>query len=74
KIRTGPPHDDAADVAASRAWAGVLPLSAPHWGAPVPCPQLPANTPVPPHIAHRPAPGVASNGGRWRPGRADPGQ
>ncbi|MFY9808110.1 MAG: pyridoxamine 5'-phosphate oxidase family protein [Pseudonocardiaceae bacterium] len=58
KIRTGPPHDDAADVAASRAWAGVLPLSAPHWGAPVPCPRLPANMPVPPHISHRPSPGA----------------
>lgn len=55
KVRTGPPGDDAADVAAAQAWAGVLPLST-HWGTPVPCPQLPANTPVPPHVAHRPPP------------------
>jgi hypothetical protein len=59
KIRTGPPADDAADVAAVRAWAGVLPLIA-HWGTPAPCPQLPTTTtPVPPHIAHRSAPGAA---------------
>jgi len=58
KVRTGPPADDAADVAAVRAWAGVLPLIA-HWGTPAPCPQLPTTTPVPPHIAHRSAPGAA---------------
>jgi hypothetical protein len=52
KVRTGPPADDAADVAAARAWAGVLPLST-HWATPLPCLQLPADTPVPPHIAHR---------------------
>ena len=56
KVRMGPPVDDGSDVAAGRAWAGVLPLTA-HWGAPVPCPLLPANAPVPPHIAHRPPPG-----------------
>lgn len=55
KIRTGPPVDDDADVAAARAWAGVLPLT-PLWGTPQPCPYLPANTPVPHRIAHRPPP------------------
>jgi nitroimidazol reductase NimA-like FMN-containing flavoprotein (pyridoxamine 5'-phosphate oxidase superfamily) len=55
KVRTGPPADDAADVAAAQAWAGVLPLST-QWGTPVPCPQLPADTLVPPHVAHRPPP------------------
>jgi nitroimidazol reductase NimA-like FMN-containing flavoprotein (pyridoxamine 5'-phosphate oxidase superfamily) len=55
KVRTGPPGDDAADVAAAQAWAGVLPLST-HWGTPVPCPELPTDTPVPPHVAHRPPP------------------
>ncbi|MGH3899231.1 MAG: pyridoxamine 5'-phosphate oxidase family protein [Pseudonocardiaceae bacterium] len=54
KVRTGPPVDDDSDVAAGRAWAGVLPLTT-QWGAPVPCPQLPAETPLPFHIAHRPA-------------------
>ena len=53
KVRIGPPADDAADVAAAQAWAGVLPLTAPHWGTPQPCPLLPINTPVPDHIAHR---------------------
>ncbi|HEV7453565.1 MAG TPA: pyridoxamine 5'-phosphate oxidase family protein [Pseudonocardiaceae bacterium] len=56
KVRTGPPVDDGFDVAAGRAWAGVLPLTA-HWGVPAPCPLLPADAPVPPHIAHRPPPG-----------------
>ncbi len=54
KVRTGPRVDDEADVAAARAWAGVLPLTT-QWGTPVPCPRLPATTPLPPHIAHRPA-------------------
>jgi uncharacterized protein len=52
KIRTGPPVDDDSDVSAMRAWAGVLPLTA-RWGSPVPCPQLPAGTSVPPHVARR---------------------
>ena len=55
KVRTGPPLDDDSDVAAGRAWAGVLPLTT-HWGAPVPCALLPADTPVPPHVAHRTPP------------------
>jgi nitroimidazol reductase NimA-like FMN-containing flavoprotein (pyridoxamine 5'-phosphate oxidase superfamily) len=52
KIRTGPPVDDDADVAAAQAWAGVLPLTT-GWGSPIPCALLPPNSPVPPHIAHR---------------------
>lgn len=54
KVRTGPPLDDDSDVSAGRAWAGILPLST-SWGAPVPCPRLPDATPLPPHIAYRPA-------------------
>lgn len=53
KIRTGPPADDDADVAAAQSWAGVLPLQTPQWGTPIPCPLLPPDSPVPPHIAHR---------------------
>ncbi|MGH3695145.1 MAG: pyridoxamine 5'-phosphate oxidase family protein [Pseudonocardiaceae bacterium] len=52
KVRTGPPADDDADVAAGFAWAGVLPLI-PRWGAPIPCPHLSPNTQAPPHITHR---------------------
>lgn len=55
KVRSGPPVDDEPDVEANLAWAGVLPLQT-GWGAPRPCPRLPADTPVPPHVAGRPAP------------------
>jgi hypothetical protein len=55
KVRTGPPADDAADVAAVQAWAGVLPMIT-QWGTPVPCPQLSPSTLPPPHIAHRSTP------------------
>lgn len=55
KARTGPPGDDDSDVAAARAWAGVLPLRT-HWGTPLPCPRLPSVTPVPSHISHRAPP------------------
>ncbi|GDY32598.1 pyridoxamine 5'-phosphate oxidase family protein [Gandjariella thermophila] len=54
KIRTGPPADDEADVAAGTAWAGVLPLRR-SWGEPEPCRLLPAGTPVPDHVRGRPA-------------------
>ncbi|HET9258451.1 MAG TPA: pyridoxamine 5'-phosphate oxidase family protein [Pseudonocardiaceae bacterium] len=53
KIRSGPPVDDEPDVAAARAWAGVLPLTT-GWGTPIPCPLLPAHTQPPAHITHRP--------------------
>ncbi|MGH3856986.1 MAG: pyridoxamine 5'-phosphate oxidase family protein [Pseudonocardiaceae bacterium] len=67
KVRTGPPIDDDADVAAARAWAGVLPLT-PHWGTAVPCPHLPPNTPLPPHIARRlPPPRHGDISGRSAP-------
>lgn len=56
KFRTGPPADDESDVVATRAWAGVLPLTA-HWATPTPCPHLSPDTPVPPHVTHRPPPG-----------------
>ncbi|MGH3939431.1 MAG: pyridoxamine 5'-phosphate oxidase family protein [Pseudonocardiaceae bacterium] len=52
KVRTGPPVDDESDVATTRAWAGVLPLTT-QWGVPVPCPRLLADIPVPPHVAYR---------------------
>jgi uncharacterized protein len=52
KIRTGPPLDDDADVAAGRAWAGVLPVRT-VFGDPQPCPRLPAGTPVPEHVRAR---------------------
>jgi nitroimidazol reductase NimA-like FMN-containing flavoprotein (pyridoxamine 5'-phosphate oxidase superfamily) len=57
KIRTGPPDDGDSPDAALPVWAGVLPLSA-AWQAPDPDPVLPAEIPLPPHIAalaHRPA-------------------
>jgi nitroimidazol reductase NimA-like FMN-containing flavoprotein (pyridoxamine 5'-phosphate oxidase superfamily) len=56
KVRTGPPGDDEADVAAGTAWAGVLPLRR-AWGTTEPCPLLPPGTPVPEHVTSRPAPG-----------------
>ncbi|MGH3670599.1 MAG: pyridoxamine 5'-phosphate oxidase family protein [Pseudonocardiaceae bacterium] len=55
KTRTGPPGDDDSDIAASQAWAGVLPLRT-HWGTPRPCPRILPGTPVPPHITHRTPP------------------
>lgn len=56
KVRTGPPADDEQDVAAARAWAGVLPLTT-QLGTPLPCPRLLPNTPLPAHIAQRRVPG-----------------
>jgi hypothetical protein len=52
KMRSGPPADDAEDVEAGTAWAGVLPVRT-VLGAPEPCPLLPAETPVPPHVLDR---------------------
>jgi len=52
KMRSGPPDDaDSADAVPGR-WAGELPLLT-TWGTPVPDPALPADTPLPPHIAAR---------------------
>jgi uncharacterized protein len=58
KIRTGPPGEEPDDLAPDRngtTWAGVLPLRQ-TWGAPVPCPELPAGTAVPDRVTGRPAP------------------
>jgi uncharacterized protein len=52
KMRSGPPGDDDADVEAGTAWAGVLPVRT-VFGAPEPCPLLPAGVPVPPHVSAR---------------------
>lgn len=52
KIRTGDPGDDAEDVEANEAWAGVLPLHR-SWGAPVPSADLIAELPVPEHVLRR---------------------
>jgi hypothetical protein len=63
KIRTGPPEDGDSPDASLPVWAGVLPLTA-SWQSPEPDPVLPAEIPVPPHIAalaRRPA-GVPRSG------------
>ncbi|MCX6463220.1 MAG: pyridoxamine 5'-phosphate oxidase family protein [Pseudonocardiales bacterium] len=55
KVRTGPPVDDEEDLARPDGpWAGVLPVEQ-AFGAPVPCPLLPPDVPVPPHVG--PGPG-----------------
>jgi uncharacterized protein len=55
KVRTGPPVDDEEDLARPDGpWAGVLPVEQ-TFGAPVPCPLLPPDVPVPPHVG--PGPG-----------------
>jgi nitroimidazol reductase NimA-like FMN-containing flavoprotein (pyridoxamine 5'-phosphate oxidase superfamily) len=50
KVRTGPPGDDEED--AGERWAGVLPVRT-VFGLPEPCPTLPADAPVPTHVAER---------------------
>ncbi len=52
KIRTGPPGDDEEDIAAGHRWAGVLPVRT-VFDAPLPCPTLAADDPVPAHIGER---------------------
>ncbi|HLU55430.1 MAG TPA: pyridoxamine 5'-phosphate oxidase family protein [Pseudonocardia sp.] len=52
KVRTGPPGDDEADVAAGGRWAGVLPVRT-VFGDPEPDPALPPGAPVPAHVAER---------------------
>jgi nitroimidazol reductase NimA-like FMN-containing flavoprotein (pyridoxamine 5'-phosphate oxidase superfamily) len=52
KMRSGPPADDAEDVEAGTAWAGVLPVRT-VFGTPEPCPLLPGDRAVPPHIRAR---------------------
>ncbi|MCF6742850.1 pyridoxamine 5'-phosphate oxidase family protein [Blastococcus sp. KM273128] len=51
KIRTGPPGDDAGDLAGP-VWAGVLPVRT-VLGEPEPCPLLPPGATVPPRVAER---------------------
>ncbi len=52
KVRTGPPGDDQEDIDAGGRWAGVLPVRT-VFGLPEPCPTLPADAPVPAHVANR---------------------
>jgi nitroimidazol reductase NimA-like FMN-containing flavoprotein (pyridoxamine 5'-phosphate oxidase superfamily) len=53
KVRTGPPNDDAEDVALPDGpWAGVVPLRS-GVGEPEPCPLLPADVVPPPHVLGR---------------------
>jgi nitroimidazol reductase NimA-like FMN-containing flavoprotein (pyridoxamine 5'-phosphate oxidase superfamily) len=52
KVRTGPPGDGDSDDAGRPAWAGVLPVHT-AFGQPQPCPQLPVNAAIPPHVAAR---------------------
>jgi nitroimidazol reductase NimA-like FMN-containing flavoprotein (pyridoxamine 5'-phosphate oxidase superfamily) len=57
KIRTGPPDDGDSADAGLPVWAGVVPLAA-AWQTPDPDPVLPAEIPLPSHIAalvNRPA-------------------
>ena len=53
KVRGGPPSDDDEDIAAGGRWAGVLPVRT-VFGLPEPCPTLPDDAPIPPHVADRP--------------------
>ena len=52
KVRTGPPVDDDADVAAGGRWAGVVPIRT-VVDAPQPCTLLPPGTPTPRHVLAR---------------------
>lgn len=52
KVRSGPPGDEAGDVAANARWAGVLPLRT-SWGEPEPDPALVGDWAVPAHVTAR---------------------
>jgi uncharacterized protein len=52
KVRTGPPGDDDSDLETGGRWAGVLPVRT-VFGAPEPCPTLPADAPAPDHVDGR---------------------
>jgi uncharacterized protein len=52
KVRTGPPGDDVADVAAGGRWAGVLPIHT-TLGEPQPDPTLDGAVQAPPHVRAR---------------------
>ena len=53
KVRTGPPSDDADDIAAGGRWAGVLPVRM-VFDPPIPCPTTNEGDPVPPQVLNRP--------------------
>jgi uncharacterized protein len=61
KIRTGPPHDEPADLDAG-VWAGVLPAAV-VFGEPEPDPELPAGIGAPEHILVRAGLGSTSRSG-----------
>jgi len=52
KVRAGAPSDDEDDLGDLDRWAGVLPVHT-VFGEPEPCPTVPADHPVPAHVAHR---------------------
>lgn len=52
KVRTGPPSDDADDIAAGTRWAGVVPVET-SFGPPAPSGDLPADLGIPEHVASR---------------------
>ncbi len=52
KIRTGPPGDDAEDIAAGGRWAGVLPVRT-VFDAPQPDPAVSPVDPLPAHVSRR---------------------
>jgi nitroimidazol reductase NimA-like FMN-containing flavoprotein (pyridoxamine 5'-phosphate oxidase superfamily) len=52
KVRAGAPGDDEADLGDLDRWAGVLPVRT-VFGAPEPCPTVPAEYVVPEHVATR---------------------
>lgn len=52
KVRTGPPGDDASDVAAGGRWAGVLPMRT-VFDPPHPCPTLTPAFDIPAHVGMR---------------------
>jgi uncharacterized protein len=52
KVRTGPPGDDAPDVAAGGRWAGVLPMRT-VFDPPQPCPTLTPAFDIPAHVRMR---------------------
>lgn len=52
KVRSGPPGDDAEDIAVGGRWAGVVPIRT-VFGAPQPDPTLPTADPTPAHVRTR---------------------
>ena len=52
KVRTGPPSEEADDIAPGGRWAGVLPVRT-VFGTPESCPTIPGGEPVPEHVLNR---------------------